>query len=281
MKNKNEISFLVKEKEELLPFLLKHFEGKSKNNIKSFLSNKQVLVNKQIIKNHDYLLKEKDEVRVRLHYIKYRKENIQILYEDEEFIVVIKPSHLLCIRDSKSKEENLYHLVSEYVKLTNKKNKIFIVHRLDKDTSGIVLFAKTERTKEYLQKYWNDKVDRFYMAMVHNIPKKDSSTIVSYLKEDKTHRVYSTNDKNHGEYASTYYEVLEKQQTKALLGIKLNTGKKNQIRVHMQDIGCPIIGDKKYGIKDNVNDMCLYAYKLSFFYNKERYTFEAKDIFFL
>lgn len=275
MKNKNERVFIVKEKQELLAFLFDHLSGKSKNNIKNYLTNRQVLVNDHIVTKHDYILKEEDKVYIRLHYIKSTISNIPIIYEDEQFLVVDKPSGLLCIRDEK-KRENLYHLVSDYVKTQNKKNKIFIVHRLDKDTSGLVLFAKNTTIKEYLQKYWNDKVDRFYLALVHGIPSKQQGTIISYLKEDKTHRVYSTNDPM-GDYASTYYEVLMTKENQSLLGIKLNTGRKNQIRVHLADMNCPIVGDKKYGIKDQVSNMCLYAYKISFRYGKEKYVFEVKD----
>lgn len=280
MNNKNEISFLVKEKQELLAFLFDHIKNKSKNNIKSFLANQQVFVNNCLITQHNYILNENDKVSVLLNYIKSNISNIRIIYEDDNFIVVDKPCGLLCISDENKKSINLYHLVSDYVKSKNKKNKIFIVHRLDKDTSGLVLFAKNQEVKEYLQKYWNDKVDRFYLALVHNKPKQEEGTIISYLKEDKTHRVYSSKD-NKGDYASTYYEVLKENKDTTLLGIKLNTGRKNQIRVHMADIKCPIVGDKKYGIKDKASHMCLYAYKISFRYKTQKYIFESKLIPFL
>ena len=263
MKNKNEINFLVKEKQELLAFLFDVLENKSKNNIKSYLINHQIFVNGHSITKHDYLLKEKDQVSVRLNYI-------------NRFIVVDKPSGLLCISEDDKKSANLYHLVSNYVKLKNKNNKIFVVHRLDKDTSGLVLFAKNQIDREYLQKYWNDKVDRYYLALVHGIPPKEEGTIISYLKEDKTHRVYSSKD-NKGDYASTYYELLNTKEKQSLLGIKLNTGRKNQIRVHLADMHCPIVGDKKYGMKDHQKNMCLYAYKISFRYGKEKYIFESKE----
>ncbi len=280
MKNKNEICFIVQEKQELLAFLFENMKEKSKNNIKSYLVNKQVLVNNRIITKHNYNLKENDKVSVRLNYIKSNLSNIPIIYEDSNFIVVDKPSGLLCIKDEIGKNTNLYSLVSSYVKSKNKNNKIFIVHRLDKDTSGLVLFAKNKEIKDYLQKYWNDKVDRFYFALVHNKPQKEEGTIISYLKEDKTHRVYSSKDKK-GEYASTYYEVVRENKDTTLLGIKLNTGRKNQIRVHLSDMKCPIVGDKKYGIKDKQKEMCLYAYKISFRYLKDKYVFESNEIPFL
>lgn len=280
MNNKNEIHFIVKEKQELLAFLFEHLKEKSKNNVKSYLTNKQVLVNGRIVTKHNTILKENDKVSVRLNYIKSSLSNISIVYEDSNFIVVDKPSGLLCIKDEKQKSANLYRLVSDYVKLKNKKNKIFIVHRLDKDTSGLVLFAKNMEVKEYLQKYWNDKVDRFYFALVHNKPKQEEGTIISYLKEDKTHRVYSSKD-NTGEYASTYYEIIKENKDKTLLGIKLNTGRKNQIRVHLSDMNCPIVGDKKYGIKDKQKEMCLYAYKISFRYKRDKYVFESNTCKFI
>ena len=272
MNNKNETVYKVEEKSELLSFLFEKIENKSKNNIKTYLSNGQVLVNNKIMTKHDYIVFPNDNVSVRLNYIKY-DNNIDIVYEDNDFVVVDKPSNLLTISDNKG-HVNLYSLVSNYVKRKNKNNKIFIVHRLDKDTSGLVLFAKNKEVKEYLQKYWNDKVDRFYFALVHNSPKDDVGTLISYLKEDNNHYVYSSSD---GEYASTYYEVINKKKSTTLLGLKLNTGKKNQIRVQLKDINCPIVGDKKYGIKDNNKEMCLYAYKISFIYKGKKYKFETKE----
>ncbi len=192
-----------------------------------------------------------------------KKDKLDIIYEDKFIIVVNKPSHLLTIATSKEKERTLYHKVLEYEKKKNKNNKIFVVHRLDKDTSGLVLFAKDEKTKKVLQDNW-DKVKRKYIAVVEGKVKKKSATIKSYLKENNNFVTYSTSDKN-GKLAITKYILLSTSKAYSLLDIEIFTGRKNQIRVHMNDQGHPIIGDKKYGAKTNpLKRLGLHAYYLEF-----------------
>ena len=194
-----------------------------------------------------------------------KKEKIEILYEDKYIRVVNKKTGLLTISTNKEVEKTLYHQVREYIKGKNKNNKVFIVHRLDKDTSGIVLFAKNEEIKNYLQNNWNN-VKREYLAVVNGNIKKERGTIRSYLKETKTFLVYSTNDKN-GKLAITNYEKIKSNQDYSLLKIIIETGRKNQIRVHLSDLGYPIVGDKKYSnIKDNVHRLYLHANVLEFYH---------------
>lgn len=190
-----------------------------------------------------------------------KKEKLDIIYEDKFIIVVNKPSGLLTISTDNEKEKTLYHKVYEYLKQKHKNNKIFIVHRLDKDTSGLVVFAKSEKVKMILQDNW-DKVKRCYYAIVNGIVEKDEDTIVSYLKETKSLLVYSTNDFK-GKLAITEYKKIVSNSKYSLLNINIKTGRKNQIRVHLNDIGHSIVGDKKYGIKHNpINRLCLHAYYL-------------------
>lgn len=236
-------------KEERLIDYLKQFK-----NYKTLLKNGSVLVNNKIITKYDYMLKLNDEVTIN----KYNKaKDFKIIYEDNNIIVVDKPYNLLTI--SNGKEISLYNLVSEYVKKINKKNKIFIVHRLDKDTSGLVVFAKNIKTKNYLQDNWN-KVERRYKAIVSGIT-KDSDILKNYLKENKNHYVYVSKT---GDLAITEYKKIKDINNNSLLDINIKTGKKNQIRVQLSNIGHPILGDRKYGI-NNYKRLCLHAYKLVLF----------------
>ena len=277
----NQIKKKVMYEDTLLHYLLENISNKSKNNIKTFLTKGNVLVNNKVITKYDYPLHKNDEVIVRMSNISNRIKDIVVIYEDKDFIVVNKPAHMLSIATSKEKQKTLYHLVREHVKKQNKNDKIFIVHRLDKDTSGIVLFAKNERIKNKLQEDWNKLVERKYLAVVEGKVDKKQDTITSYLQEDSTLRVYSSSK---GKFASTFYRTLKVSRKYSLLEIKINTGRKNQIRVHLSDIGHPIIGDKKYGAKTNpIKRLGLHAYSIKFIHpdTKKKYEFtteEPKDI---
>lgn len=194
-----------------------------------------------------------------------KKEKLDIVYEDKYIIIVNKPSGLFTISTDKEKIKTLYHQVSLYLKQKHKSNKVFIVHRLDKDTSGLVIFAKSEKTKKILQDNW-DSVKREYIALVNGKVLKEKDIIKSYLKETKTLLVYSSNDSKNGKLAITEYERLSFNKDYSLLKINIKTGRKNQIRVHLNDIGHPIVGDKKYGnIKNKgINRLCLHANILEF-----------------
>lgn len=190
-------------------------------------------------------------------------EKLDIIYEDKEFIVVNKPSGLLTISTDKEKEKTLFHKVYMYLKKKNKNNKVFIVHRLDKDTSGIVLFAKSETLKMKLQNNWDNlAVKRSYIAVLHGSLEKERGQIISWLKETKTLLTYSSDKPNDGKKAITNYRLINTKDNLSFVDIEIKTGRKNQIRVHMRDLGNPILGDHKYGIKDGYRTMYLHAYKL-------------------
>ena len=234
--------------ERLIDYLKKY------KNYKTLLKNGSVLVDGKVITKYDYILNGNEVITIN----KYNKsKDIKIIYEDNDIIVVDKPYNLLTI--SNGKEISLYNLVSDYVKKNNKKNKIFIVHRLDKDTSGLVVFAKNIKTKNYLQNNW-DKVERRYKAIVIGIT-KDSDILKNYLKENKNHYVYVANN---GDLAITIYKKIKEINNNSLLDINIKTGKKNQIRVQLSNIGHPILGDKKYG-NSKYKRLCLHAYKLVLF----------------
>ena len=190
-----------------------------------------------------------------------RKDRIKILYEDKSIIIVSKPSHLLTISTDNEREKTMFHKVIEYERKKNKNNKVFIVHRLDKDTSGILVLAKTERVKKILQDNWSD-VKRYYMAIVEGIPKEKEKTIKSYLKENSRLITYSTNSKD-GKLAITKYKLIKHNKKYSLLDIEILTGRKNQIRVHLSENNTPIIGDKKYNAKTNpIKRLGLHAYRI-------------------
>ena len=198
------------------------------------------------------------------------------MHEDKNIIVVDKPTNMLTVATTKERENTLYHKTMNYLKQKNKNNKLFIVHRLDKDTSGVVVLAKDEKTKNKLQENWNEYVSlREYVAVVHGRLNKESDRIVQKLKETKTNLVYVSRD-NDGKEAITNYKVIKENNDYSMVSITLETGRKNQIRVAFNTLHHPIVGDKKYStIKDNESRLFLHANRLKMYYPEIR-----KDILF-
>ncbi len=256
---------IVKEEMILIDYLRKEFTKLSKNNIKSLLSKEMVTVNNSVQTRYDYLVKKGDKIVIRETKIKVKRyqKDINIIYEDDDLLVINKPAGLLTIATNKEKEFTLYHFASNYIKEKNKNNKIFIIHRLDKETSGIVIFAKNQKTKNLFQNSWDRNIlYRGYYAVVEGTLKNKEGTIKSYLTENSAYMVYSTT-KDNGKLAITDYKVIKENKKYTLLDINIKTGRKNQIRVHMMENGNVIVGDKKYGSNINtINRMALHAYKL-------------------
>lgn len=258
-KNLENMNKYIAYKSELLDFLFDNVKGYSKKDIKNLLKYGSVLVNDKVITKHNYLLKDNDIISINIYN---KDKDIEIIYEDKDLIVVNKESGILVVDNETNKNKTLYNLVSEYVKKSNKNNKIFIVHRLDQDTSGIVIFAKNENIKKLLQDNWNDIVlTRKYIAIVEgNINNK--GIIKNFLEENKNHFVYVSNK---GKLAITEYEKIKSNDKYSWVDINLKTGRKNQIRVHFKSIGHPVVGDIKYGNKsEEFKRLCLHAYELSF-----------------
>ena len=255
------MKLIVKEKLPLLEYLYKYLDI-SKKKIKSYLTHGCILVNNSVITKYDYDLDTGMELIIDTSSRKKNSLIFDIIYEDQYIIVVNKPSGLLTIATSKEKEKTLYHYVSSYLKEKNKNNKVFIVHRLDKETSGIVLFAKDEKTKDLFQKDWNKIVEiRGYYALVHGVLDKKKDRLVNKLLETKTNLVYVTK-KDEGKVAITNYKVEKENKLYSLLKINIETGRKNQIRVQLANNKNPIVGDNKYGLKDGANKLYLVANKL-------------------
>ena len=208
------------------------------------------------------------------------KKKLNIIYEDKDMIVVDKEAKLLTIATEKERTRTLYHYVLEYEQNKHKSNRIFIVHRLDKETSGIVLFAKNEKMKKLLQDNWSD-YKRYYQAILEGKVNKKKDTINSYITENKVFKSYST-DAKHGVLAITKYELVKTKNNLSLVNIEILTGRKNQIRVHMSEMGNPISGDKKYGAKTNIyKRLALHANKLVIVnpISKKEMVFESKFSF--
>lgn len=183
------------------------------------------------------------------------KSRLCIIYEDRDIIVIDKPARLLSVstsREARDLENTAFRMVNDYVKKRHKSNRIFIVHRLDRETSGVMLFAKSEDVKLRLQNNWDSMaIKRGYVAVVEGKVKVNEQKITSRLKQTTTFLVYSSNKEGEGKLAITNYRTLETANKYSLLSLSLETGRKNQIRVHMKDIGHPIAGDKKYGSTTN------------------------------
>ncbi|HWJ02233.1 MAG TPA: RluA family pseudouridine synthase [Verrucomicrobiae bacterium] len=256
----------VTEQSELLSFLLTHIPNKSRNNIKSLLARHQVSVDNAVVSRFDHPLQPGQQVVVNWAIVEEPPQGLNILFEDPDIIVIEKQAGMLSIATEKEKEITAYSILSEHVKKRNPKNRIFVVHRLDRDTSGVMLFAKNESIKQALQKAWKDIVqERTYIVVAEGKFTKDQGSITSWLKETKSMLVYSSRTPNDGQQAITHFRVLKRNANFSMLAVNLETGRKNQIRVHMQDLGHSIIGDKKYGsTKNPINRLGLHAQVLAF-----------------
>lgn len=211
---------------------------------------------------------------------KYQPRGLSILYEDRDILVVDKVSGLLTVSTERVRENTAYYLLNDYVRKGNSKsrNRVFIVHRLDRETSGVIVFAKSEEAKRYLQGEWKDFQKKYYAVVHGTLPEKEGE-ITSYLVENSAHRMYSVTDPEKGKLAKTKYKVLKESPQYSLLEIELLTGRKNQIRVHLSEKGCPIAGDKKYGEKvKGIKRLMLHSASLSLLHphSKDPMTFTAK-----
>lgn len=273
--------FIVAEQTELLRFLLEQMKGESRNNIKSLLAHGQILVDNEVISQFDQQLKIGQQVVV--HWSKVREESqpqgLKILFEDPYVMVIEKEAGLLSIATVQERGQTAYSILSEHVKKGDPKSRIFVVHRLDRETSGVMMFAKSKEIQQALQNAWKEVVlKRSYVVVVEGLVNQEEGTITSWLKENKSFRMYSSRTPNDGQKSVTHYRVLKHNKNYSLLEVELETGRKNQIRVHMQDLGHSVIGDKKYGgSKSPIGRLGLHAQVLTFLHpvTKERMHFDT------
>ncbi|MBL0225631.1 MAG: RluA family pseudouridine synthase [Geobacteraceae bacterium] len=210
---------------------------------------------------------------------KYQPKGLPVIYEDRDIIVVEKPSGLLSIGTDRDKSRTVHSILNEYVRKGNphSRNRVYIVHRLDRETSGILILAKSETAKTFLQAHWQE-TDKRYLTIVHGSLAPKAGTISSYLVENSALHVYSTPDPTLGKLSHTEYTVLKETKGFSLLEIRLLTGRKHQIRVHLSEKGHPVVGDRKYGKgNDSYGTLALHARSISFTHpvNGRRMSFET------
>ena len=236
----------VQQEMKLLDFLSTHTDY-SKKKIKSLFKFHAITLENGKVLNFDDVVKKGEKVVISTEKKETKIGNIDIVYEDDNYLVVDKPCGMLTVSTDKERNRTLYHFVREYANNKNKKEKIFIVHRLDRETSGLVLFVKDEKLKQKLQEDWeNVALVREYTAVASGILEKKEGRLVHYLKENRQHKVYVSATNDNGKKAITNYRVLSEDKN-SLLSLSLMTGRKNQIRVQLSYLGHPLIGDSKYG----------------------------------
>lgn len=271
---RNEINFISADNGLLLDILNDGLSNSFKRGkIKSFLEHSQVSINGVVTTKYNYPVQKGDSVSVCLTPSNNIKIPFEVIYEDDYLIAINKPSGLLSVATDSEKENTAFRILKECGKT------VFVVHRLDRDTSGVLLFAKSREVKEKLQKNWDSTLYREYIAVCEGVFKEKSGRAESYLKESKTHIVYSDKFGKNGKKAITNYEVIKTSKKYSWLRINIETGRKNQIRVAMKDLGHPIAGDKKYGALTNpFKRLGLHASMLKIIHpvTEKVVTFEAK-----
>ena len=267
---KKEQEMIVNENALLLDFLLKNMSEKSRNSVKSLLKHGQIVVNGKSITRFDYSLKSGDRIVVGNHRSIVEKNipQLRILYEDDDIIVIDKEAGLLTITTGSGIDTTAVSLLKDYVQKLSPYNKIYTVHRLDQLTSGILVFAKNSEAQHRLRDNWRDMVTkRTYVAVVEGKMDEPEGKISSWLTENKkNYMMYSSSVDNGGKLAITKYKVLQTADQFSLLELELETGRKNQIRVHLKDLGHPIVGDRKYGSSTSIGRIALHARVLEFYH---------------
>lgn len=257
----------VKEASPLMEFLLREFHGKSRTAVKAMLAKKLVLVDGAVVTRFDHMLAPGATVAIgkKSPAEPVSLNGVKIIYEDDAVIVIEKAAGLLSVATDSGVERNAHGIVTDFIRRQTPKTKVLIVHRLDRDTSGVMMFVKEKDLQRQLRQNWRESIEtRRYAAVVEGVVAKDRDTIVSWLHGTDTLRTYS-GDKEGGQKAVSHYEVLKRSAGYSLVEVELETGRKNQIRVHMSDLGHPVAGDTKYGAKgDPLRRLGLHAKVLAF-----------------
>jgi 23S rRNA pseudouridine1911/1915/1917 synthase len=267
--HRDHIEYKVNESINLLDFLLQNVKNESKTKIKATLAGHGIKVNSKIVTQYDFALRPGMIVMIskskRSNDLKSRY--VKIIYEDKWLVVVEKNIGILSMAAGHS-SLNVKSVLDDYFKKCHRRYTAHVVHRLDRDTSGLMIYAKDIETEQILEHAWHDIVyDRRYVAVVSGEMEDDEGTVANWLKDNKAYVTYSSPVDNGGKYAVTHYKTLDRTSDFSLVEFRLETGRKNQIRVHTQDIGHPIVGDPKYGNGDDpIHRLGLHAYKLCFYH---------------
>ena len=273
------IEIPVREEQILIDFLLKQM-GISRNRAKDLLAGRAISVNRKLTTRHDTKLQIGEVVRISRHRQKTMLVNkyVKIVYEDKDLVVIEKSEGILSMASS-PKQYCIKNVLDEYFEKRHFKCTAHVVHRLDRETSGLMIYAKNIETAKMLEENWQEAVyDRRYVALLCGEMKEEGGTIKSWLKESKSFITYSSPTDNGGKLAITHYHRLRSSKNLSLVEMKLETGRKNQIRVQMADLGHPVAGDLKYGNGYNpIHRLALHAYRLNFIHPKthENMVFET------
>ena len=284
---------IIEKEIELLDFLKQNFPNSSSNKLRKMLSQGRIEVNKTITHKAKHMLarndfvelldKPRNEIKPQTK-IKFKNYSIDLVYEDDYILVVEKPAKLLSIATDKLETNTLHSKCVDYLQQKDPNSWAYIVHRLDKETSGVMLLSKTKPAKKYLQEQFSQRgVYRIYHALVEGLVTEDSGTVIQYLTEDKHLNIKTTSKtKKFAKQAITHWEVFAKYESTTLVRVMIETGRRHQIRMAMQSIGNPIVGDALHGAETNpFSRICLHATSLEFLHPEtdEPIRFEAKHPF--
>lgn len=272
----------VEQSSELLPFLVEKKIRKSRSAIKSLLIHKQIRVNGKTVSQHNYSLSPGDIVSVHKHDHKRdvkKLKGLTIIYEDKDIIVVDKESGLLSIAAGNELKETAFNIINQYLKAKNAQSRAYVMFRLDRETSGLMVYVKSPELQEDLQKQWILKpLKRGFITIAEGRVDPAKGTIVSWLTENKNFQMFANSTDNGGQKAVMHYETIKSNNRLSLLSLDMETARKNQARVQLQSIGHPIVGDKKYGSKiSSLRRIALHANTLVFEHpvTKEMLEFES------
>lgn len=264
----------------LLEWLLANLKGMSRNKIKDILQGHGIKVNGKTVTQYDYPLLKGQRVSVSKSKKNdtFKSRYVNLVYEDQYLVVIEKKPGILSMAAG-HKSLNVKSVLDDYFRRTRQRCTAHVVHRLDRDTSGLMVYAKDMQTEQLLEDEWHNIVyDRRYVAVVSGEVMEDEGTIANWLKDNSAYVTYSSPVDNGGKYAVTHFHVLDRTTEHSLVEYKLETGRKNQIRVHSADMGHPVCGDVKYGNGDDpIHRLCLHAYMLCFFHpvTRRRMEFET------
>lgn len=266
---KKYIEIPVREKAELMTFLLKQMSGTSRNKIKDLLAGHAVTVDRKLVSQYNYIVEPGQMVRVTRHKrsTELSSKFIKIVYEDKDIIVIEKNPGILSMASAHN-QFCIKTVLDEYFKKRHFKCTAHVVHRLDRETSGLMMYAKNTEIQQVLEANWHDIVyDRRYVALLCGRMPQEGGTVHNWLKDNKVFFTYSSPVDNGGKEAITHYRKIDENENFTLAEMRLETGRKNQIRVHMNDLGYPIAGDEKYGNKRNpLGRLALHAFRLNFYH---------------
>ncbi len=272
MQNKSQqlfTSFVVKTATTLLPFIQHCLSGISRSKAKSIMAGGGVRVDRAVVKQFDYELQPGMRVEISRRKPKNELSSkfVRIVYEDSQIIVIEKAIGILSMA-SMNHPYCVKTILDEYFRRTHQKCTAHVVHRLDRDTSGLLVYAKTQRAEQILENNWQSIVtDRRYVALVSGRMEEKEGVVRSWLKDNKAYFTYSSETDNGGKYAVTHFKTIKAADRYSLVDLKLETGRKNQIRVHMKDLNHPVCGDIKYGNGDDpIGRLALHAFRLNFFH---------------